>query len=713
MIKDNLNQNEDVKPNTVFEKKLKEVLPEFFTANKYDQEGNLVEQGRFDLEKFQLTLKEQNINELTSGYKLDFIGKDYAKKQSGESPTTVIVPDNEHNKLEENKKSKNLFFTGDNLEVLRHLQNNYENSVDVIYIDPPYNTGKDGFVYSDSFEYSDQNLKGMFGLNTQELNRMKSIQGKSTHSSWLTFMYPRITLAKKMLNNCGILFASIDDNEQANFKLMLDEIFGEKNFIGNLSVENNPKGRKNSDFISVSSEYVLVYAKNIDNAFFIENFPKRSSDMKKDEDGVYVHGSGKRILVGENKYNKKVSDVSSQKHYTVYYNLNKKDMIIKKEMDINEKNIELINKDYKRYISHSGNDFVENTYTEKKIIELFENNALDFKDNKIFEKNFNDKTRIKSIIRSLEYEAIINNAIQNYVLDVKSTSANRYLENLFNKKGVFSSPKSVDLIKLLITLQESTNLTVFDFFAGSSTTAEAVMQLNAIDGGTRKYIMAQLDEKIYVENDKGIKNPKKGSEAAFDEGYLTIDEISRERIKRASEMIKEEIGLALPENFDGGFKHYRIVSPDQLTLDDLDEFDIDSGMFIDSKGQSRVLTEAGFDDMINPFSSESLQIPGNATGEESILTTWMVFDGYKFDMDTIELNVAGYKAYYVDNARLYVINKGWRAEQTREIVNLIGTNKITIQTIVLYGYSFNMESIRELEIALKQLDNKVNLIKRY
>lgn len=145
MLNDNIKYNGQVRPNTAKFDELKDKLPEYFTKN-----------GDFDLVKLQNDLRENNIYELTSGYQLDFIGKDYARKQAGERPTTVIVPDKEHNSKDENKKSRNLFFTGDNLEVLRHLQANYNDSVDFIYIDPPYNTGTDGFVYPDTFEYRDE-----------------------------------------------------------------------------------------------------------------------------------------------------------------------------------------------------------------------------------------------------------------------------------------------------------------------------------------------------------------------------------------------------------------------------------------------------------------------------------------------------------------------------------------------------------------------------
>lgn len=220
MQTDNEKYNETVQPNTAFLNELKDKLPEFFTNN-----------GSFDLNKFMSQLKDKNINELSEGYQLDFIGKDYARRQAGEMPTTVIVPDEKQNEGE-GKDSNNLFFTGDNLEVLRHLQNNYQNKIDVIYIDPPYNTGSDGFVYPDSFEYSDEKLKDIFGLDDDQVERLKSIQGKSSHSSWLTFMYPRLFLAKKLLTEHGIIFVSIDDNEQPNLSLLMDNIFGESSYSG-------------------------------------------------------------------------------------------------------------------------------------------------------------------------------------------------------------------------------------------------------------------------------------------------------------------------------------------------------------------------------------------------------------------------------------------------------------------------------------------------
>ena len=249
MKTDNEKYNEQVKPNTAFLNELKDKLPEFLTKDS-----------SFDIDKFREQLKEKNVNELSEGYQLNFIGKDYARRQAGEMPSTVIVPDEEQNNGE-GKDSKNLFFTGDNLEVLRHLQNAYANKIDVIYIDPPYNTQNKDFIYPDSFEYSDDKLKSMLGLDDNQIERLKSIQGRSSHSAWLTFMYPRLVLAKKLLSNTGVIFISIDSNEQADLHELMDDIFGEGQFISEI-VRNTNSSKNNSIFISTSHDYCLVYAKN-------------------------------------------------------------------------------------------------------------------------------------------------------------------------------------------------------------------------------------------------------------------------------------------------------------------------------------------------------------------------------------------------------------------------------------------------------------------
>lgn len=397
----------------------------------------------------------------------------------------------------------NFLIEGDNLHSLKLLEKTHKGKITVIYIDPPYNTGKKDFVYDDMMVALDDGFR---------------------HSKWLSFMNDRLLLAKSLLANNGIIFISIDDNEQATLKLLCDSIFGEENFISMLSVENNPKGRKNSSFVSVSNEYCLLYAKNKNSAYFIENIPKPSSDLTLDENGVYVHNSGKRVLVGENSFNKKVENKNSDKHYSVYFNEKIQDMLLIKDEGIDKPHEELLKKGYRRYYSYCGNNFVENTYSMSKFEELFSKDALDFKDNKIYEKNFSTTIRIKSLVTNRKYEAIINNKKVEYQIDVKTTSAGSELKCIFNtSKPIFSNPKNVSYIKLLISLLEDKDITVLDFFAGSGTTAQAVLELNKEDGGQRKFILCtnnenNICEEITYQRIKTVITGKRQDGSEYSEG---------------------------------------------------------------------------------------------------------------------------------------------------------------------------------------------------
>ena len=197
----------------------------------------------------------------------------------------------------------------------------------------------------------------------------------------------------------------------------------------------------------------------------------------------------------------------------------------------------------------------------------------------------------------------------------------------------------------------------------------------------------------------GTEVPTKGGKTAYEAGFRSIGEISRERIRRAATKIKADNGLTLSEDFDGSFKHYRVVNPTKQTLDDIEEFNLDN-------------TDL-FNNMLESFSSQELGVAGNATGEQTILTTWLAKDGYPFDADIKKVDFAGYEASLVENSRLYIINNGWSSESTEALLNKIGTHQITVQTIALFGYSFNVAELRGLENGLNQLDVRINLLKRY
>ena len=659
MKTDNEKYNEAVQPNTAFLNELKEKLPEFFTKD-----------GSFDLDKFKRQLKDKNINELREGYQLDFIGKDYARRQAGEMPSSVIVPDEKQNKGA-GANSYNLFFTGDNLEVLRHLQNSYQNKIDVIYIDPPYNTGTDGFTYPDSFAYSDNQLKNMFSLDDDQVERLKSIQGKSSHSAWLTFMYPRLVLAKRLLVTNGSIFISIDDNEYANLKEILDMIFGENSFSGSYIWQRTYTPANLSKTIKQGTEYVLCYT-------VLKNSEKFT--------GIKKHSSSNNGLMNQ----------TNSIHYLNFppdkIDTNLKDGIYKKgNYGTDKYKIELVND-----AQVKSGMFV----TPVELRGKFKWSQSKLND----EIKVGTKISIKTESFSPSYEKTKYDAevppslINNKVKVDTNDDAQAHLNELLGT-AIFNNPKPVSLVKYLINFKRKKDLLILDFFAGSSTTADAVMQLNAEDGGQRKFIMVQLPEKTYCKNKEGKEIPTKGGKTAYEAGYKSIDEISRERIRRAANKIKIDNELTLPKDFDGSFKHYRVVKPSKQTLENIDNFDPNSINL--------------FTNMVEGFSSNSLNIPGNTSGEQTILTTWLAQDGYPFDAKVEEVKFDDYIAHKVEDNRLYLINEGWTSDETKKLLDQLGTHKLNVQSVVIFGYSFNVAELRELENGLKQLDSKVTLLKRY
>ncbi len=705
MLRDNQQFNKSIKSNSAFLDELRQKIPEFFTATKYDEEGNEVESSIFDNEKFQQALMKQNIDELSSGYRLDFIGKNYAKKQAGERPTTVIVPDNDHNQKAENKNSKNLFFTGDNLEVLRHLQQNYATSVDFIYIDPPYNTGSDGFVYPDNFEYSDDQLKDMFGLNDDELKRLKSIQGKATHSAWLTFMYPRLYLAKKVLKDTGVIFVSIDDNEQANLKLLMDEVFGEGSLVAELPTIMNLKGNQDQFAFAGTHEYTLVFAKNIGSFTPNELSVDEETaviDWIEDSEGWYKQGAG---LVSTGKNSPRVHRPNLWFPILIDNELN---ILVpeKKEVDkLYDSELKIFNDSYAIELTEkyetSGVEVIWPTVNSREASWRWGYTTVKAKTDEIIIKpGRNGYSLYKKQRPSAGDLPSSKPKTLFYKPEYSSGNGTNELKKYFGEERLFSSPKPIRLIKDMIQIgtRANENAIILDFFAGSSTAADAVMQLNAEDSGNRHYIMCTLPEPTFTTNSDGTETPTKGGETAYNAGYKSIDEISRERIIRAADKIKEENPL-LAETQDLGFKHYRIVPPTQETLD---KIDYDDNLQLEL-----------FDDMIDAFSSEKLGVVGNADGFDTILQTYLAKDNYKFDVPIEMVDFSGIQIPYVNNQRIYIISNSWKAENTKVLVNTIGKNGLSVQTIVVYGYTLEMESLRELEISLNQLENKVNLQVRY
>ncbi|MDR2708651.1 MAG: site-specific DNA-methyltransferase, partial [Elusimicrobiota bacterium] len=648
-------------------------------------------------------LKEIDKDEIKDSYQIKWVGKNYAKLQENLKPQTVIVSDTSLNESPQNQNSKNLFLTGDNLEVLKHLVCAYENKVDMIYIDPPYNTGSDDFVYKDKFEFTAEQLENTLELSPDEARKIKNLYGKSSHSAWLTFMYPRLKIAMQLLKDSGVIFMSIDDNECANLKLICDEIFGDGNFVGDLIWL---KGNAQNDAHDMQKNYdhTLVYRKRInENSVLFDHIIQEKEVFE--ENGKYWYvGAGMVMGGGEG------GTLSGRPNlgYSVYYNPKTKDFkaiedqnkeLAKTSTDIAKiytDNKELLDTGYaiirppqngsqlgcwkwgiKRFNSEKNRILIKksnNGYSiyRKEFIE--ETIAVYKKDNKNFAK-LNKKFPLKSFF------------------GVSSAEGTNDLSELFEGKKVFTNPKPLNLISHFIKSATKSNDIILDFFAGSGTTAQAVMQLNADDGGNRKFILCTLDE------------PVKKDSPAQKAGFKTIDEIARERIIRASKKIQEKIMPQNLNNFDAGFKHYFFKEANIETLDKIENFDLN---------QTKLLA----DDMISPFSQFSLSKRGDKNnGAETILNTWFIDDGYTFeDRAKIEiLNLQNYKAYYAPEfSRLYLIypdTENWTSESLKTLLNKMGKNEISVTNIIIYAYSFNFKNLTELKNNLNANIKNADIIK--
>lgn len=281
MIKDILTANEEVLPNSREMAVLRENFPSCFH-----------EDGSFDIERFKEFLSDK-VAVTNEGYELKFLGKNYARLLASMDTTTVIVPDEEHNAQPENVNSQNVYISGDNLDGLKHLLKSYSHKVKCIYIDPPYNTGSDGFVYNDSFNFAAEEISTKLSIDIEQAQRIMDLtkRGSASHSAWLMFMYPRLLLARDLLTDDGAIFISIDDNEQANLKLICDDVFGEENCLGCICRATGQTTGQDSGGLGSSFDYAFVYGKKPD--LDIAGLPLNEHDLKRfeneDENGKYAY----------------------------------------------------------------------------------------------------------------------------------------------------------------------------------------------------------------------------------------------------------------------------------------------------------------------------------------------------------------------------------------------------------------------------------------
>lgn len=657
MLKNTYEDNENKKVNSREINILKENFPQYFNKN-----------GDFKIDEFKKMLKDDEVNFDKEGYRLDFLGKSYARFESALETETVITPDNKHNNEEINKNSENMYIVGDNIDALKHLLKSYSGKVKCIYIDPPYNTGSDGFVYPDNFKFDKDTLSNKMGVSEEEADRILSLQGKSTHSAWLTFMYPRLLLARDLLADDGVIFISIDDNEQANLKVICDEIFGEENSIGTFT-RITKKGGKSSEAIAKNHDFVISYAKNIEKSNLLGIYHTDKNYKFKDkhyrERGLY-------------KLNQTLDYDSLQYSPSLDYPIKFEDYELypggSRDQYINRKNGNHKKKDWAWRWSESlfkfglKNDFIvfkDSNGGSKRIY------TKTYQKVKIFEENGGYK--IKSIDRTKPMSSLelTNNRYSN---DYATKEFDMFGDDL-----IFSYPKPTTLLK---TLFQRINLNsddiILDFFSGSSSSADAVMQINALNKKEIKYIMIQLDQEF---DNANINNSN----------YSTIDELGRERIKRAAEKIRKETNA----DIDYGFKLYRLNEPTVQTIDKLIDFNPSDINFNE-------------DDYVSNFEFNG------ESGKDTILTTWLNEDGYGLLVKAEPLKIGNYEADKYKNS-LYIIDPGIKSSDIIELIKLLEKNQLDINRVVAYGYSLNFNIANELRNNLKNLKNNqsVNLIERY
>lgn len=423
-------------------------------------------------------------------------------------------------------ETENLYIEGDNLEVLKLLQETYLGKIKMIYIDPPYNTGND-FVYNDDFSQDADDYMSNSGQTDEEGNRLvaNTESNGRFHTDWLNMMYPRLKLARDLLSDDGVIFISIDDNEVENLKKVCDEIFGECNFVAQLTTVMNLKGNNDEFGFAGTHEYSLVYMKDKDSVFDLNGVPLTEEDKKEytlsDEKGKFKKGAT-LMRTGEAGAREK----RPKGYYPIYVSKDLKSLNITRQAsddyEVYPKTV-----DGKEMSWRRSPEFLLKTKDEFIITKT--NNGISFNKKQRLEDDIRRGKKAKTLFYKPEYS---------------SGNGTSLIKELFNGR-LFDNPKPLTLIKDMLSIGSSNNVDmdndislisseestiVLDFFSGSATTAQAVMQLNAEDGGNRKFIMVQLPELC-----------DKKSEA-YKAGYKNICEIGKERIRRAGKQLYKRRG---------------------------------------------------------------------------------------------------------------------------------------------------------------------------
>lgn len=677
MIKDILDSNENISPNTSEMDLLREHFPSCFNND-----------GSFDLERFKGFLSDK-IAITGEGYELKFLGKNYSRLLASIDTTTVVVPDEGHNLKSENKNSENIYISGDNLDGLKHLLKSYSGQVKCIYIDPPYNTGTDGFVYNDNFNFSAEELSTKLSIDEEQAQRILDLtkRGSASHSAWLMFMYPRLLLARDLLSKDGVMFISIDDNEQANLKLLCDDIFGEENFVANIIVQSNKRGQTYKQ-LAKTHEYLFVITKNVNTV--LNELDKGSGAFdKSDSIGEFEERELRNRNPKFGRFNR------PNLFYPVYTNpaqidangyspvsLEKTDEFSVEILPYNSEGVESC---WRWGKSKFQNNSSINSIESDVVAKLKTTGEYG-----CYEKYRKGTFKAKTIW--YEDEIIGDLAGEDDDIweetNVITEQGSKEL-GAFGMGNAFDFPKPTYLIAKALKIGGDSESIFVDFFSGSGTTFEAVMSLNALDGGNRKIISIQLPEDLDFKYSISSQADKAKIQKALD--FLdsvnrphTLDQVGIERIVRAANKIRE---MYPDTKVDLGFRHYSLLEPSNDTLDKLEKF--------------------------TPEDNQTIFIKNNiyeSFGKQTVLTSWLVRDGYGFTAPVREINFQGYKGYYMDK-HLYLIDPVLSAEAIESIVVKYDTDgSFNPENVVLFGYNFTWTELDSLQLNLKRLkDTEKNL----
>jgi len=479
------------------------------------------EEGKIDFEVLKQLLGDF-VDDEEERYSFKWNGKGKALRLSQTPSLGTLRPCKEESKNWDT--TENLYIEGDNLEVLKLLQKSYYGKVKMIYIDPPYNTGSD-FIYPDDFRDNIENYKRVTGQIDGEGHKIDTNTESNGrfHTNWLNMMYPRLRIARNLLSDDGVIFISIDDNEQDNLKKICDEVFGADNFVGIVTIKGNPRGRQSSTYLAQVHDFLFVYRKTT--MLLMKGFNISSDDIKKrfnksDDNGFYEEWELRKRGAASRR-----EDVPTL-YYPIYYSTQTKQISTEKFLGADIEIIPKLSDDSDGRWRWSK----EKVEKEKDKLYVRKNNKGNYN---VYERKTLEEKQTQLAPTIWDYQ------------EVNTELGTKIIRQVFDGDKLFDFPKPLGLFNRIFQIATNSDSIILDFFSGSATTAHAVMQLNAEDNGNRKFIMVQLPEPT-AENSEAAKA-----------GYKNICEIGKERIRRAGEKIKSEAGEKAA-NLDIGFKVFKL-----------------------------------------------------------------------------------------------------------------------------------------------------------